>query len=111
MAVTILTSFAAAGNKTSTISTRGRGYVHVQFRAGSAVSAPALSIMSLTMALQTKIPGSDELWCDAQTWSVVAAEIVPGRDYSHFVAESGIEARLIVKDWTAGICQGRIWEG
>jgi len=110
-ATTILTQFSQAGDMTSALRTRGRGYVHVQFRAGSAVSAPTISVFSMTMALQAKVPGSDELWCDVQTWAVAVTESMAGRDLSYLVAEPGVDVRLAVKNFQSGVCNGRVWEG
>jgi hypothetical protein len=114
MGVTVLTQFSQAGDVTSALTTRGRGYIHAQFRAGSAISQPSvvLSTMSMTIALQAKVQGGDDnMWADVQTWAVVATESMAGRDLSYLVSEPGVDFRLFVKDFQSGICQARVWEG
>jgi hypothetical protein len=114
MNVTVLTQFSQVSDVTSTITTRGRGYIHMQFRVGSAISNPSvvLSTMSMTIALQTKLQGGDDnMWCDVQTWAVVGTESMRGTDYAYLVPESGVDARVLVKSFTSGICQARLWEG
>lgn len=111
MAYTLLTSVQTAGQFTSTLRTKGRGYVHGQFRVGSAVSAPVISTMSVTMVLQAAIPGADALWCDIQTWAVTLAESMSGRDISYEISEPGVDVRLGVKVGGTNFCQARLWEG
>lgn len=114
MGVTVLTQFSQASDATSVLTTRGRGYIHAQFRAGSAVSSPSvvLSTMSMVIALQMRIPGDDNgAWCDVQTWAVAVTESMPGRDLSYFVSEPGLSARLAVKNYGSGLAQARLWEG
>lgn len=108
---TLLTSVQTAGEFTSTLTTKGRGYVHAQFRVGSAVSAPLVSTMSITMVLQAAIPGADDLWCDVQTWAVALTEIMAGRDLSYFIGEHNVDFRLGVKLGGTNFCQARLWEG
>lgn len=108
---TILTSFGASGLYTSTLTAHGAGIVHVQFRVGSAVSAPVISNMSMVMHLLTKMPGSDDMWIELQTWSVAAAEVMPGRDYSYYNPEQSADFKFGCKTYQSGHCQGRLWEG
>ena len=110
MSTTILTQFSQAGDITSTLAVRGRGYIHMLVRVGSAVSAPTISNMSVTLALQGMIPGSDELWCDITTWSVVATDSMTSINE----AINSIRAqdmRVTAKSMDAGICQISLWEG
>ena len=111
MGITILTQFSQVNDITSTIRTDGRCYLHAMFRVGSAVSAPTISAMSMTIALQAMIPGSDDLWCDVQTWSVASTESMSGRDLAYLNVEQMIDYRLKVKSFTSGICQARLMEG
>jgi len=111
---TILTSFAAASALTSTINVAGRGYIHAQFRAGSAISNPSvvLSTMSMIIALQRElIGGEDNMWVDVQTWAVALTESLPGRDLVYLSAEQTANYRLYVKNYGSGICQARLWGG
>ena len=111
---TILTQFSTLGDATSAITTKGRGYVHAQFRAGSAISnvSVVLSTMSMIIALQAKLLGGEtNMWADIQTWTILVTESLPGRDLSYFVAEPGLDVRLAVKSLGSGICQARVWEG
>lgn len=112
--MTILTSLGTLGSATSTVHVTGRGYIHAQFRCGSAVSDPivALSLLSATIALQRKMLGGDDnMWADVQTWAVVGTEIMPGRDFVYLTAEQEADFRLSIKSWTAGIIQARLWGG
>ena len=112
--MTVLTQFSQVGDVTSALTTRGRGYIHAQFRAGSAISNPSvvLSTMSMTIALQLKLQGGDDnMWADVQTWAVAATESLAGRDLTYAVSEPGVDARLQVKIFGSGICQARVWEG
>lgn len=111
---TVITQFSQASDVTSTVSVTGRGYVHAQFRAGSAISNPSvvLSTMSMTIALQRRmLDGDDNMWADVQTWAVAATESMAGRDYAYLNAEQEGEYRLYVKSFTSGICQARLWGG
>lgn len=112
--MTVLTQFSQASDVTSTISVTGRGYVHAQFRVGSAISNPSvvLSTMSMTIALQRQLLGGEtNMWCDVQTWAVLATESMPGRDLAYLNAEQEGYYRLYVKDFQSGICQARVWAG
>jgi hypothetical protein len=112
--VTIITQFSQAGDVTSALRTRGRGYIHAQFRAGSAISNPSvvLSTMSMIIALQTRMLGGDDnMWTDVQTWAVALTEPLAGRDLTYAISEPGIDVRLQVKSFGSGICQARLWEG
>ena len=109
---TILTSFEAASALTSTINVRGQGYVHAQFRVGSAISNPSvvLSTMSMVIALQRElIGGESNMWCDVTTWAIALTESMPGRDYVYLSAEQTANYRLYVKSYGSGICQARMW--
>ncbi len=115
MGYTVITQFSQASDVTSTLAVRGRGYVHAQFKAGSAISQPSvvLSTMSMIIALQTRLinaTSDDNMWTDVQTWAVAVTESLPGRDISYFVAEPS-DFRLYVKNFGSGICQARVWEG
>ncbi len=113
-AMTILTQFSQASDVTSTISVAGRGYVHCQFRAGSAISNPSvvLSTMSMILALQRRVLGGDDnMWADVQTWAIAVTESLPGRDLAYLNAEQEGEYRLYVKNFGSGICQARVWGG
>lgn len=111
---TILTQFSQISDLTSTINVTGRGYIHAQFRAGSAISNPSvvLSTMSMTIALQRRMLGGDDnMWADVQTWAVVVTESLPGRDYAYLSAEQTADYRLMVKLFGSGICLARLWGG
>ena len=111
---TVLTQFSQVSDLTSTITAVGRGYIHAQFRAGSAVSNPSvvLSTMSMTVALQARLAGGDNnMWADVQTWAVVVTESLPGRDYIYLNAPDPCDYRLYVKTFGSGICQALLWEG
>lgn len=111
-AYTILTQFSQASDATSWVRVPGRGYVHAQFKAGSAISNPSvvLSTMSMTIALQAKMLGGDDnMWADVQTWAVTVAESMPGRDLTYANGEHEIDYRLYVKNFQSGICQARLW--
>lgn len=113
-AYTILTQFSQASDVTSVVTVTGRGYVHAQFRAGSAISdaSVVLSTMSMIIALQRKlIGGDDNMWADVQTWAVAVTESLPGRDLAYLSAEQEAEYRLYVKNFGSGICQARLWGG
>lgn len=105
---TILTSIGSAGLYTSAISVAARGMVHAQFRVGSAVSAPSVSNMSMTVVLQAKIPGSDDLWTDSQTWAIAVAESMPGKDIDYQNGPEATEYRLGCKIYGSGIMQARL---
>lgn len=117
--MTVLTQFSQIGDTTSTITAQGRGYIHMQFRAGSAVSNPSvvLSTMSMTIALQAQLQGlnaagsavDNNMWADVQTWAVAVTESMPGRDYAYLNPEVGTAYRLLVKLFGSGICQARLW--
>ena len=115
MPYTVLTQFSQASDVTSTLTARGRGYIHAQFRAGSAnVSNPSvvLSTMSMIIALQARMAGTDNnMWADVTTWAVAVTESLPGRDYAYLNAEPGMDYRLYVKQFASGICNARVWEG
>jgi hypothetical protein len=109
---TILTSFGQLGDATSAITPMGRGYLHVQFRAGEGLSNPSVvnSVMSMTVALQANMPAIDaNAWADVQTWSVLLTEILPGRDFAYINPENGIAYRLFVKLYGSGRCLVRLW--
>ena len=111
---TILTSLGTLGSATSTISVPGRGYVHAQFRIGSAISNPSvvLSTASMTMALQRRLLGGEtNMWADVQTWAVAPTESMAGRDLVYQTAEQEAEYQLILKSFTSGIVQARLWGG
>lgn len=113
-AYTILTQFSQAGDVTSTVSVPARGYVRMQFRVGSAISNPSvvLSTMSMTVALQGRLLGGDNnMWADVQTWAIASTESLAGRDYVYQNVEEGSEYRVVVKSFTSGICQARLWGG
>lgn len=114
MGMTILTQFSQMSDVTSAVSCPGRGYIHAQFRAGSAVSNPSvvLSTMSMVIALQRAMLGGDNnMWCDVQTWAIAVTESMPGRDLAYLNAEQEGTYRLAVKSYGSGICQARVWEG
>ena len=89
MIATILTSVGAVNVFTSALSTRQRGVLIAEFRVGSAVSAPVISTMSMVMTLQKKIVGSDELWCDVQSWAIAVTEPMSGRHFKNETPEPG----------------------
>jgi hypothetical protein len=111
---TILTQFSQISDVTSTINVPGRGYVHCQFRVGSAISNPSvvLSTMSMIIALQRElIGGESNMWADVETWTIALTESMPGRDLAYLNAEQDANYRLYVKHYGSGRCQARLWGG